>query len=321
MPLYRSPAYPTFRPLKSVERQTVFLRGISDEQFEQFQEHAKTASDPGIHDQAFKDISRASRLQLIHGLWGEHHARHRGEPTGGGLGSAFNWLGKKLWSPFKGAWNIARNTIDYYTQDNTISGHTRIVASCIQQTYNKNIDERKDRIGNFHRIPSLSSDWLDVWKDDDRDQMVVTVRGSRDAEDFAVDDVGILSGAGPRDLVSTELREIFKEYGDKYAIECAGHSLGASLLATSLSKNPDMEPTRIDYFNPGTTPIPLIDDAVKDYASDDRAYYYMNAVDPVAWGAWVEHPVHTVFNKPQGKNPMDNHSVEQWIMPQNVPGS
>ena len=311
MPRYSSRR--AFSPLKSVQHQTVFLRGLSDDQYKLFQDLAKTASHPDIHEQAFRDISRASRHQFIHGLWEEHHARNRGEPTGGGLGSALNWLGKKLWSPVKAVWNGAKNYLHYFTHDNTISEHTQLVAKAIRETYNADIGERKKRLGPFERVPEFSSDWLDVWLDDDRDQIIVSCRGSRDAVDFAVDDTMILSGNDPRDLVSDELRKIFQKYDD-YKIEVAGHSLGGSLVATALANNKDLDPFRIDFFNPGTNPWPGVDDSVKNFSSDESAHYYVNAIDPVSLGEMGESPVNMIINSPQSwVNPVANHEVGQWI--------
>ena len=312
MPRYTSRQ--SFQPLKSVHRQTVCLRGLSNDHYKLLQDAAKTASHPDIHDQAFRDIARADRMQLIHGLWEEHHARRRGEPTGGGLGDAFNWLGKKVWSPIKHVWNGAKNYYHYFAHENTISDHTRLVARGIQQTYNKKKDDRLDQLGTFKRVEELSTDWLDVWKDAERDQILVTCRGSRDPVDFAVDDLAILAGHNPRDLVSSQLRDIFQRYGDDYEIELAGHSLGSSLLATALANNSDLKPFKMDFFNPGTNPWPGIEDAVKSYSSDDRAHYFVNAIDPVSLGEMGESPSNLIINSPQSwVNPVSNHAIDQWI--------
>ena len=315
MPTYSAPR-DQWQPLTSAHRQTVFLRNLSREQFSQLQQAAKTARANHVHPGAFADIANAqSQEHLIFGLWQESHARnHRGEKTGGGLGDALNYIGQTVSSPFVGAWNFAKNAHHYFTHDNTVSAHTRMTALMIQQTYNAHIDERVKHIGHFQRDPHFSTDWLDVWVNHDTKQITVSCRGSRDAEDFLVDDARILASRGPRDLVSGQLRDIFNKFDDEYDISVAGHSLGGSLIALALERNQQLDPTQILFFNPGTTPIGQ--DAVRRFSSDDRAWYFVNAIDPVSMGALSETHAHLIMNSPQSwVNPVKNHTVAQWIGP------
>ena len=69
MPRYYAPV--GFKPLRTAEDQTLFLRSLSDEQYGTLQKIAATATAPGVHADAFKDIQSADRLRLIHGLWSE----------------------------------------------------------------------------------------------------------------------------------------------------------------------------------------------------------------------------------------------------------
>ena len=316
MPRYSAPVSYIWQPLQSAHRQTVFLRNISEAQFQDIQQFAKTAQAEHIHPGAFQDIANAeSRQHLIYGLWQEHHARtKRGEKTGGGLGDALNWVGRKISSPLTGAWNFAKNAHHYFTHDNTISEHTRLTAKMIAETYNADISEREDRLGDYERVENMSTDWADVWLNNETKQITISVRGSRDKEDFLVDDARILGGLGPRDLVSSEIKDVFAKYGDDYDISCAGHSLGGSLVALALEKNDDLDPSQILFFNPGTAPLPMMQDAVKHFSTDDRAYYYINAIDPVSIGELSETPTHLIMNSPVSWiNPVLNHTLGQWI--------
>jgi len=316
MPRYSSrQAAQRFTPLSSAHRQTVFLRNISEDQFKGLQSIASSAVDASVHPEAFADFAKGTRDQLIYALWQEHDAKHkRGEKTGGGLSDALHWVAKAGWEPIQEAWNLARNSYHFFTHDNTISEHTRLTARAIQQTYNPDIDERVSTLGDYSRVPEFSTDWCDLWRNEATKQMLLTVRGSRDAEDFLVDDARILSGAGPRDLVSDEIRSVFKKFDKEYDIECSGHSLGASLLALSLSNNDQLDPTKISFFNPGTSPIPLVKDAVNEFSQNDNAYYFMNAIDPVSAGQLTENPQHLILNGPVSWiNPVKNHTLDQWI--------
>ena len=323
MPHYSPPEIAGKRQeLNSPLRQTYFLRSLSNDQYAVIQEAARTATDPNVHPDAFADLAKASRHQLIYGLWQEHAAKRRGEKTGAGLGSGLKALMVGIGKPISGLYNYARNFSHAYTHNNQISGHTRLVAYAIQETYKADTDSRKKQLGDYDRVEDLSSDWLDVWKNDTTNQILVTCRGSRDASDFAIDDLGILSGIGPRDLVSSELSKIFEAYDDDYEIELSGHSLGGSLIALAMSKNPDIiDPERIDFFNPGTTPIPGLHDAVNSFSKDERAHYYMNALDAVSLGQQAgEAPVNLIMNKPQSwVNPVANHMMDQWTFQQKVP--
>lgn len=94
-----------------------------------------------------------------------------------------------------------------FTHANQIGSHTRLVALAIQETYKKDQKSRKDRIGNYNRVEEQGSGWLDVWKNDVTNQLLVTCRGSRDTSDFVVDDASIAAGLGPRDLVESAIWE------------------------------------------------------------------------------------------------------------------
>ena len=320
MPNYSARTSSDFRPLTSAHRKTTFLRHLSDDQFTQFASLAKSMETHHIHQQAFDDIGRSTRYQLIHGLWAEQKSKHAGEEVGGGLGDAFNYIGNKMsdlghatWKPFQSVWNYAQNAMHYFTHDNSISNHTKMVARMIKETYKKDKDARADHMGPFQRVPEFSNSWIDVWKGEDTNQIFVTCRGSVDAADWLIDDVGIATGQGPRDLIGADLKRIFDKYEKEYDIEVAGHSLGGALVAEGL-KSYNLDADRIDFFNPGASPIPWSKDAVNEFASDKDAYFFVNAIDPVSLGQLGEKPQHLIMNNPQSwTNPIDNHSIDQWF--------
>ena len=317
MPRYSSRDPSGFKSLNSVQRQTVFVRNLGEENWNRLQKIAGQSSATDIHDGAFSDIANASsQLHLIHGLWGEHKARAKGEKTGGGLGDAVNWIARTVSSPFRAAWNIAKNYA-HNNYVNTVTNHTRLVARMLKQTYITDIDKRKTDMGTYERIEDMSTDFIDVWEDDERDQILVTVRGSINPEDWLVDDAKILVTGKPRNKIAKQLQKVFDKYEKTNDIECAGHSLGASLLATAVSES-DLQPDRIDLFSPGTSFIPGTSDPVGDVGKRPNTWIYANAADPVSAGALGESHTHLVLNAPQSfVNPIANHSLDQWIVPPN----
>ena len=100
MPRYRSSRKHAFRPIKSSRGQSMFLRFLSEPQFEALQKFASRSSAPHVHPAAFRDISVADPISLIHALHGEEQARRRGEDVGGSLGDAFSSLGSGLYDVF-----------------------------------------------------------------------------------------------------------------------------------------------------------------------------------------------------------------------------
>ena len=93
----------------------------------------------------------------------------------------------------------------------------------------------------------------------------------------------------------------------------AGHSLGGALVAEGL-KNYNLDADRIDFFNPGASPVPWSKDAVNEFATDKDAYFFMNAIDPVSLGQLGEKPQNLLLNDPQSwTNPIANHSIDQWF--------
>ena len=318
MPRYSAPTTYGFQPLTSAHRQTMFLRNVTDAQLQTMQDYARDNHSDTLHPEARADFAKATRNQLVYALWKEENGRvEKKEKVGGGLGAVLNWVGRTITKPIRGAWNYAKNLTHGFLHPTLPGSHTRLVALAITETYKKDQDSRKDRIGNYNRVEDMGSDWLDVWKNDVSNQLLISVRGSRDTSDFVLDDARIAAGMGPRDLVSKQLRDVFQKYGDDYEVELGGHSLGGALIATALSRNPDMDPTRIDFMNPGTSPLPWAHDAVNSFSSDDRAYYYINAIDPVSSGEMSENPVHLTLNAPVSwTNPAENHSLDQWIFPQ-----
>ena len=317
MPAYTPRAKHVYAPLTSAHRQTVFLNNLTADQYAIFQRLAVDAP-KHIHQGAADDIRTSTRTQLIHGLWAEQTAKHSGEPVGGGLGDAFNWVGHKLHqgydlatAPIKAAWNLGRNAFHFATHDNSISNHTKMVASGIKETYKRDPEDRKDNLGPYVRDKDFSDKWLDVWVSEGTGQCLVTVRGSVDAEDWLVDDAKIATGTGPRDLIGSKLKQIWDKYDDGYSMEISGHSLGASLVAAGLQSQ-NLDADVIDMFNPGV--VPWSTDAVSELAKNPNAFFYVNAIDPVSSGINTGNPEHLIMNAPVSyTNPILNHTVDQWI--------
>jgi hypothetical protein len=311
MPRYRPKQKTDARkPLKTAHQRTVFLRNLSDEEFEKMKVFTDKPPDH-IHPDAVADLKRASKHQLIHGLWVEQGRKYEGEPVGGGLTDAFSWVMDKigLSGLGKSAYNLASNTVQSLTPHQDISNYAAMVARGIHETYNSDQDARMDRLGPYERDTELSNDWLDVWVDDDRNAVITTVRGSRDANDWLVQDVKIGAGQSPDNLIGDQLEKIWDKYESGNSMTIAGHSLGASMVANSLDKE-DLHADKTLLFNPGVTPWSK--EAVSDRKNDPSTQFYINSLDVVSSG--IDGSGSNVYiNKPQSWiNPVDNHSVTQW---------
>ena len=76
MPRYRSSRRRAYKPITSYRGQSMFLRVLSDTQFNALQQLASRASDPTFTRGIFRT---ADRISLIHALHGEEQARQRNE--------------------------------------------------------------------------------------------------------------------------------------------------------------------------------------------------------------------------------------------------
>ena len=347
MPRYRSSRRRAYKPITSYRGQSMFLRVLSDSQFNALQQLASQTSDPHVHPGAFQDIATADRISLIHALHGEEQARQRNEDVGGSLGDAFASLGngiydhllkpvyddvlKPIWNEEKqalyeempelqaleDAWNEVSNISQMVSHDNQISDHTRLVAGFVGESY-KAAEDQEDSVRGYTRDTTFDENkFISVYVDPTTNHVIVACRGSASPEDYLVDDYKILTDGHPRDLISSDLRRIVEKYDDGNSIEVAGHSLGASLIAQAMKNNPSFEQSfdRVDLFNPGTSVL-AEDNVVNDLVSDNSTFFYLNVADPVSWATTFGTQIpkgHLVMNTPQGLNPLDNHSIDQWF--------
>jgi hypothetical protein len=341
MPRYKSSDYRPRKRNPSFRGQALFLHSLSDAQFKTVQGLAARSSSPDVHPGAFQDIASADRLSLIHALHAEHKAKQRGEPTGGSLGDGFSWLGDQLYNLFvtpftslweeekdalytefpelaavEEAWDASANVAHMVTHDNSISRHTNLVAGMIAETYKADNDDKEDSLAGYTRDKTWDDNkFIDVWRSDEYGHTIVSVRGSKTPEDFLVDDYQILTEGHPRDLISEDLQEIVEKYG-KDKLEIGGHSLGASLIAESLTTHPDLQSQfdRVDLYNPGSSPL-AEESVVNKLIDKDNSYFYLNVADPVSWGTTFHGAIphdNLIINTPQGLSPMANHSIDQW---------
>ena len=61
-------------------------------------------------------------------------------------------------------------------------------------------------------VPIPENEYLDMWIDDDEKYALATVRGSKTARDFLVDDVKIAVSGDPFNRVQGELSKIASKY-------------------------------------------------------------------------------------------------------------
>ena len=319
MPRYYRPEDQTFKPLKSIHQYAWFLNRLSDEQWSQFQEFARTAKHESVHPLAFQDIAQHAPHQVLCGVHGEIKAKGDGELLGGGLMDGINFIGKRIRdviSPFKKIWNVASNIRYGFTHETNISDHTRALADMIHESYADESD-RADSVGDFKRVGEYTGDFIDVWRNETTHppHTVVTVRGSKNAQDYLDDDMRIAFTGKAENRIGADLRRVCKQFGNNGDIEVAAHSLGTTLLAEAL-KNDQYVDENIDklaFFNPASSPI--VKSVVNEEAQDDRSTFYLNMGDVAGWGTMLdEQPKNLVMNKPT-MNPIANHSLDQWRTP------
>ena len=317
MPAYRRRQRRVFRPLQRPEQFGWFLGMLDENQFAEFQRQTSEATH--VHPAAFEDAQKSSKLQLIHALHAEHKAGRRGQKIGGGLGDAMNSLGKTLFNvgmkPLQIPWNLASNLARPLTHSNTVSDHAKFLASAIQQSYELDESKRADYLGNFVRDPELSTEYTDVWVETTTSpkHVVMSVRGTKKSGDFGDDAMIAATGRAPN-RIGMDVGKMLSKY-PKSHVELAGHSLGTQFIAESLREHPDMydQIERISLFNPASTP--LTEGAVQKMSDDSKTYFYENVADLVGLGQmlWSEPPKNLVMNNPQSMNPLENHSLDQWL--------
>ena len=317
MPKYRRRQKRVFKPLLKPEQFGWFLGMLSEEQFAEFQN--QTAGEPHVHPAAYEDAQKSSKLQLIHALHAEHKASKRGHKVGGGLSDAMNSLGKTLFNvgikPLQIPWNLATNLARPLTHSNTVSDHAKFLASAIQQSYELDESKRADYLGDFVRDPELSTEYTDVWVETSTEprHVIMSVRGTKKSADLGDDAMIAATGRAPN-RIGTDVGRMLEKYPKSHT-ELAGHSLGTQLIAESLSEHPDMydQIERISLFNPASTP--LTKGAVQKMSDDPKTYFYENVGDLVGLGQmlWSEPPKNLIMHSPKSMNPLDNHSLDQWL--------
>ena len=313
-----------FKTLKSVHQHARLLGSLRDDDWRLIQKVAedRTKHHKHVHHGAYKDLASGGRLDVLWGINEEHKARKKGEYVGGGLGDALASAAKTLWKmgsmPFKVAWHSAQNFTYPLFHDNSISEHTNLVATALSESYELDESLRADYIGPLIRDQELSTKYLDVWVDEHRSPpyALVSVRGSKNAEDFLVDDVSILaSGRTPRTLIQGDLKRAVEKYADAGTVEVASHSLGTTLVAQSLEADPTLldKIDRVDYFNPATSPI--FESVVSEFSQDDKSFFYENQADLVGLGQMLysSPPKNLTMLSIKSLNPLTNHSVAQWM--------
>jgi len=312
-----------FKTLKSVH-QHALLGSLDDEDWKLIQKVAadRTKHHKHVHPGAYKDLAKGGRLGVLWAVSEEQKARRRGEYVGGGLVDALTSVGKTIWkmgsTPFKVAWHSAQNFTYPLFHDNSISTHTNLVATALSESYELDESLRADYIGPLIRDQELSTKFLDVWIDEHRNPpyALISVRGSKNAEDFLVDDVAILaSGRTPRNLIQSDLKRAVEKYADAGTVEVASHSLGTTLVAQSLESDPTLleKIDRVDYFNPASSP--LFESVVSEFSQNDKSFFFENQADLVGLGQMIysSPPKNLTMLSIKSLNPMTNHGVAQWM--------
>ena len=311
------------KTLKSIHQHARFLGGLREDDWRVFQRAAQNRENQhkNVHAGAYKDLAKGGRLEVLWGLNEEHKARKRGHYVGGGLGDAINSIGKTIWKwgtrPITSAWHAAQNFSYPILHNNAVSEHTNLVASALHQSYVLDENLRADYVGDLIRDQSLSTKYLDVWVDKHRvpPYALISVRGSKEAEDFVVDDVAIAASGRSRNLIETDLKRAVDKYADKFTVEVAGHSLGTALIAESLDSDRTLlsKIDRVDLFNPATSPV--VNSVVSDYNQNDKVYYFENQADLVGLGQMLysSPPKNLTMKAIHSLNPATNHGIGQWM--------
>jgi hypothetical protein len=313
-----------YKSLKDARHFARALGGLRDDDWRVFQKAAedRTNHHRSVHAGAYKDLATGGRLDVLWAITEERKAHKRGQYVGGGLGDAFNSIFGSLYTvgikPFETVYNGIANFTYPLLHDTTVSEHTQLVASAISQSYDTDEETRSDFVGDLVRDIDMSTNFLDVWVDNERHPpfALVSVRGSKTAEDFLVDDAAILVGGRTRDLIGADLSRAVEKYAAGHTVEVAGHSLGATLICQSFSNDPSLlgKVDRIDLFNPGTSPVNM-NNVVSEYSQSDKFHFYENNGDLVGLGQMLYSapPKNLVMKGIGSLNPADNHSIDQWL--------
>ena len=313
-----------YKDLKTSRHVSRAMSGLLDHDWKVLQKAAeqKENQEDHVFGGAYADLAQNDRLSVLYAIHSEFADKKRGIDVGGGLGDAFNSVFRSLYEvgikPFKSVYNGIANFTYPMLHSNSVSEHTHMVATAIDESYELDETQRADYIQDMKRDASLSTEFIDVWVNDHSNPpyALVSVRGSKKASDFAIDDAAILATGHARDLISTDLSRAVKKYTDTHNVEVAAHSLGTSLVCQSISKNPQLldDIDRVDLFNPASSPINM-NNAVSEYSQNEKFYYYENQFDIVGLGQMLydSPPKNLVMKSLQSINPIKNHTIDQWL--------
>lgn len=187
----------------------------------------------------------------------------------------------------------------------------------------------------YHRVSEFDSNYVTVWDGPDPTDTTKRVRviacrgtevsghGAFRAIEDVFEDIKIVIGGFPDDLIHSEMRKIVEATPVDMTIDVCAHSLGTSLVLEAYAKNPGLEKrTRKTYlFNPVYTfPHTGKGQISRRFESDTDIHWFINTADVVSvegqdkWlgGRWPKVVTLNVGHEPPFLHIRTNHAIMQW---------
>ena len=254
----------------------------------------------------------------------EHNKPESESHKGGGLNDAANQVLSSLWDQLKTlpGGETVTNLIYKPDQGMPLLEYDRMSADFLRQSYNRDTDTREKTVHGYVLVPRFSDDFTVVYWNPATNSVQVSIRGSKSAKDWLVDDVGILLKQKPTDelinRVKNTLVEISKEFPEAEKI-VNSHSLSGSVITNIFQSATQNEKRELDtyqklnYFNPGGSPL-ADQSSIKTQLLDPRVKLFVNRSDLISQ-TYIQNRQPTTYTvyADASTNPLSAHGLDQWV--------
>ena len=254
----------------------------------------------------------------------EHNNPESESHKGGGLNDAANQVLSSLWDQLKTlpGGETVTNLIYKPDQGMPLLEYDRMSADFLRQSYNRDTDTREKTVHGYVLVPRFSDDFTAVYWNPATNSVQVSIRGSKSAKDWLVDDVGILLKQKPTDelinKVKDTLLEISKEFPESEKI-VNSHSLSGSVITNIFQSATQDEKRELDtykklnYFNPGGSPL-ADQSSIKNQLLDPRVQLFVNRSDLISQ-TYIQNRQPTTYTvyADASTNPLSAHGLDQWV--------
>ena len=219
--------------------------------------------------------------------------------------------------------DLAQGALKPFRGD-AVNEEDELYAMILDQAYK---DAPKDTMGQWTRVPELSSDYVQVYDNIDGHRYI-GVRGTKvhgSWDELGTDlghDAGLAVGLDPSNIVGDELQRVLDHTNPGTVIDVGSHSLGTALVAKAYDDNGELQDRIRQTFMYNPVFSPLAPRNVTDkFEQDERVRFFIDLLDPVSLGdLGRQGPKNAVYRTNFSWNPIDVHSLTAWAEGTDKPG-